>query len=243
MYTPVTISWCWSAFKLPSLSPEGANKKNIETPTKTATGVCQAALNLKMIVFQMAPRFMFVLERIWHVLWFTRTCEKLCFRRQDSTVWWLVLALQRDWQWGFNLPSMWLSHPPSCESLLHAIGSSFTGTWKKYGTMACSIAMLVLFTRRVCRIMLLSLFKFHLSILDQPLILYFHIGTLLVEHSSQVATWPESLWFSWGSFAEPERPTSSYYSYFLTSCWTEDFFVITSTNSHSRLRPEVYVFF
>ena len=76
---------------------------------------------------------------------------KIVFWRQDSTVWWLVLALQRDWQWGFNLPSRWLSHPPSCESLLHAIGSSFTRTWKKYGTMACSIAMLVLFTRRVCR--------------------------------------------------------------------------------------------
>ena len=195
MYTPVTISWCWSAFKLPSLSPEGANRKTLKPPHKNCDWCLPGCMKKsEKDRLSNGPTLHVCVGKEMTCTMIHPNVWKIVFWRQDSTVWWLVLALQRDWQWGFDLPSRWLSHPPSCESLLHAIGSSFTGTWKKYRTMACSIAMLVLFTRRVCRIMLLSLFKFHLSILDQPLILYFHIGTLLVEHSSQVATCPESLW-------------------------------------------------
>ena len=161
--------------------------------------------------------------------------KKLCFRRQDSTVWWLVLALQRDWQWGLNLPSRWLSHPPSCESLLHAIMSSFTGTWKKiwnYGVLNCHACSFYQEGMQAIKQFMIN----SRSTID-PL---FSLGPCWLNILAKSRKPDRKVWgLKMGEF----RWTGTAYillraSYFLTSCWTEDLF---RSNFHSfAFTPEAW---
>lgn len=145
--------------------------------------------------------------------------KKLCFRRQDSTVWWLVLALQRDWQWGLNLPSRWLSHPRAQLPCLFFLPGGYAGNQTIHATLTVQISPL---NSR--------------STID-PL---FSLGPCWLNILAKSRKPDRKVWgLKMGEF----RWTGTAYillraSYFLTSCWTED---LLRSNFHSfAFTPEAW---